>query len=40
MLNNVLNNVSFKYGFQSSYYKNILTGIILIIAMFFYRKKR
>jgi ribose transport system permease protein len=40
MLNNVLNNVSFQYGLQSSYYKNILTGIILIIAMLFYRKRR
>jgi ribose transport system permease protein len=40
MLNNVLNNVSFQYGLQSSYYKNILTGIILIGAMLFYRKLR
>lgn len=38
MLNNILNNVSFQYGLQSSYYKNVLTGIILIIAMLIYKK--
>ncbi|MGI5172795.1 ABC transporter permease [Treponema sp. OMZ 840] len=39
MLTNVLNNIAFKYNLQSSYYKDIITGIILISAMFFYRKK-
>jgi ribose transport system permease protein len=40
MLNNVLNNISFRYGFQSSFYKDVMTGLILIGAMLFYRKRR
>ena len=40
MLNNVLNNVSFRYGFQSSFYKDVMTGLILIAAMLFYRKRK
>ncbi|MFA7108999.1 MAG: ABC transporter permease [Sphaerochaetaceae bacterium] len=39
MLTNVLNNVAFRYNLQSAYYKDIITGLILIIAMIFYRKR-
>jgi ribose/xylose/arabinose/galactoside ABC-type transport system permease subunit len=39
MLTNVLNNIAFRYNLQSSYYKDIITGILLITAMYFYRKR-
>jgi len=39
MLTNVLNNIAFRYNLQSAYYKDIITGVILITAMFFYRKR-
>lgn len=39
MLTNVLNNIAFRYNLQSSYYKDIITGLLLITAMFFYRKR-
>jgi len=39
MLTNVLNNIGFRYNLQSSYYKDIITGILLITAMYFYRKR-
>ncbi len=39
MLNNVLNLISFRFNLQSSFYKEILTGLVLIIAMIFYRKR-
>jgi ribose/xylose/arabinose/galactoside ABC-type transport system permease subunit len=39
MLTNVLNNIAFRYNLQSTYYKDIITGILLIGAMYFYRKR-
>jgi len=39
MLTNVLNNIAFRYNLQSTYYKDIITGLLLISAMFFYRKR-
>lgn len=39
MLTNVLNNIAFRYNLQSSYYNDIITGVILIAAMLFYRKR-
>jgi ribose transport system permease protein len=39
MLTNVLNNIAFRYNLQSSYYKDIITGTLLIGAMYFYRKR-
>lgn len=39
MLNNVLNLISFRFNLQSSFYKEILTGLVLVIAMIFYRKR-
>ncbi|MCX6089026.1 MAG: ABC transporter permease [Atribacterota bacterium] len=39
MLNNVLNLISFRFNLQSTFYKEILTGVILVIAMLFYRKR-
>ena len=39
MLTNVLNNIAFRYNLQSAYYKDIITGVILISAMFIYRKR-
>jgi ribose transport system permease protein len=39
MLTNVLNNIAFRYNLQSSYYKDIITGTLLISAMYFYRKR-
>ena len=39
MLNNVLNLISFRFGLQSSFYKEILTGLVLVVAMIFYRKR-
>jgi ribose transport system permease protein len=39
MLTNVLNNIAFRYNLQSAYYKDIITGLILVTAMFFYRKR-
>jgi ribose/xylose/arabinose/galactoside ABC-type transport system permease subunit len=40
MLGNVLNNVSFRFGLESSFYKDVLTGLVLIGAMLFYRRHR
>lgn len=39
MLNNILNNVAFRYNLQSSYYRSIIIGLILLMAMLFYRKR-
>lgn len=39
MLTNVLNNIAFRYNLQSAYYKDIITGILLISAMYFYRTR-
>ena len=39
MLNNVLNNISFRFNLQSAFYRDIITGLILVTAMFFYRKR-
>jgi ribose/xylose/arabinose/galactoside ABC-type transport system permease subunit len=39
MLTNVLNNIAFRYNLQSTYYKDIITGLLLVSAMFFYRKR-
>jgi ribose transport system permease protein len=39
MLTNVLNNIAFRYNLQSAYYKDIITGLILVTAMFFYKKR-
>jgi len=39
MLTNVLNNIAFRYNLQSTYYKDIITGVLLIGAMYFYRKR-
>jgi ribose/xylose/arabinose/galactoside ABC-type transport system permease subunit len=39
MLTNVLNNIAFRYNLQSAYYKDVITGLILVTAMFFYRKR-
>jgi len=40
MLTNVLNNIAFRYNLQSTYYKDIITGILLISAMYFYRNRK
>ena len=39
MLNNVLNNIGFKFNLQSAFYKDVIIGIILVVSMFFYRKR-
>lgn len=39
MLNNVLNNIAFRYNLQSSYYRSIIIGLILLMAMLFYRRR-
>jgi len=39
MFNNVLNNIGFKYNLQSAFYKDVIIGIILVVSMFFYRKR-